>query len=163
MQTIALLVAVFGLLPGATTDEKKEPPKDDERLKCVVEQFDKAWGIKFKSMTAKDLPGKNSDVSTHTDIMITLDFTKDVSDVSAIRSVFAARGVPADLDKHPILFYLFDEDNVSIGKFVIMETEGELTGVKGDAFRIHLQIDKEKLKKAKRIEARLTTHPKPKE
>src|SRR5262249_54730862 len=148
MQTITLLVAVFGLLPGAITDEKKEPPKDDEGFKLVVEQFDKAWGIKFKSMTTKDTPTKGYDVGTQTDIKITLEFTKDVSDVFTMRIAFAARGVLAGNDEPQILFYLFDEENVSIDKFLIMKTEGELTGVKGDAFRILLQIDKEKLKKA---------------
>jgi hypothetical protein len=99
-----------------------------------------------------------------TEVKITLDFTKDVPDVLEMRSAFAASGGgnPANLDKHPIVFYLFDEDNVSIGKYVIVKIEGDLTGVKGDAFRIILQIPTETLRKAKKLEARLANPPKAK-
>jgi hypothetical protein len=151
MKTLVWMATSFGLLTVAFADDKKEKPKEEGGLKCVVDQFDKLWGIKFKSMAIMDVG-----VGVTTEVKITLDFTKDVPDVPEMRRAFEATGsAPANLGNHPIVFYLFDEDNVSIGKYVIMKTEGDLTGVKGDAFRIILQIPTEMLRKAKKLEAQL--------
>lgn len=153
MKTLAWLLIVFGPLSVATADDKKDQPKAQEGLKCVVDQFDKAWGIKFKSM--KIVPGKEG-----YGITITLEFTKDVPDVKQMQRAFAP-GDPKNLDNHPIVFWLFDEDNVSIGWYAIKATEGVLTGVKGDAFRIILALEPEKLPKGKKLEARLANPPPP--
>jgi hypothetical protein len=153
------MAVAFGLLTVAFADDKKEKPKEEGELKCVVDQFDKPWGIEFKSMAIMDSRAKGE-----TEVKITLDFTKDVQNVTEMRRAFAASGsAPANLDNHPIVFYLFDADNVSIGKYVIMKSEGDLTGVMGDAFRIILRIDTETFKKAKKLEARLANPPKAKE
>lgn len=157
MKALAWLAVVIGLPLTASADDKKEPPKEESGLKCVIDQFDKAWGIKFKSMKVTE--GKSLAVVT-----ITLDFTKDVADVAEMRKAFVGTTrKPAKLDTHPIVFYLFDADNVSLDRYVIASTQGDLTGAKGDAFRIQIEIDKEVLKKAKKLEARLPNPPKAKD
>jgi hypothetical protein len=146
------MAVAFGFLPVALADDKNEQPK------WVVDQFDKAWGIKLKSVAMKDSGG------SFTEVKMTLEFTKDVPDVEEMRKAFAAgfgtppkarRGTPPNPVNHPILFYVFDKENVSIGKFAISRIEGDLTGVKGDAFRIILVIPNYTLKEAKKVEGRL--------
>jgi hypothetical protein len=159
MKTFVGLVAISILTAtvGTHAQEKKEEPRTDG-LKCVVEQLDKAYGIKMKSVATKDFAPQGFD----TEIKITFEFTKDVADMKALKETFVANdNPPAKLDTYPLVFHLFDEDNVSLKKLVVRQIQGDLTGVKGDAFRIILQCDTATFKKTKKIEARLLNPPKP--
>lgn len=157
MKLIAWLFAVVTFPALASAQEKKDPPKDEE-LKCVTDQLEKAWGLKLKSMVVIEKPEGQGNVK------ITLEFTNDVTDVKALRTAFAGSiGIPLNFDNLPLVWFLFDEDNVSIAKHVVVRTEGDITGVKGDAFRLYLSIDPMILKKAKKLEARTPNVPKPKD
>jgi hypothetical protein len=116
-----------------------------------MDQLETAWGIKFKSFSMK-----NEAAETY-EFKITLEFTKDVNDVTMLKGVFYPSGrlIPGDFNQCPLVFHLFDEENVSLKKYVIKSLEGDLTGVKGDAFRILLDCDAESVKKAKKLKARL--------
>jgi hypothetical protein len=158
MKTLAWMAVAFGILPVAFADDKKEEPKEEGGVKWVVDQFDKAWGIKLKSIAIKD------SMKFYPEVKMTLEFTKDVADVAEMQKAFVGSGGGISSNPNtPIIFYAFDEDSVSIGKYSIMRTEGDLTGVKGDAFRLFVQIDKRTLEKAKKVEARLSKPSKAKD
>lgn len=159
MKALVWLVAASVLLLAAGSHaEDKKDAKPDEPIKVVTEHLDKAWGIKFKSVSVKDTAPEGAD----TQVKLTLEFTKDITDTTEMRKAFvAATGIPLKFDGLPLVWHLFDEDNVSLGKFVITDVEGDLTGVKGDAFRVVVSCLTTKFKKAKKIEARLSNPPKP--
>src|SRR5262249_32297833 len=152
------LLAASGLLlvSGSPAQEKKPAPPSNDTPKCVVNHLGRAYGITFKALTTTG----NSMPRSETEIKITLEFTKDVKDVHAMRSVFVPVANPSTKrDVQPLVFHLFDEQNVSLGKFAIADTEGDLTGVKGDAFRVVLRCHTATFQKTKKVEARLTPPP----
>lgn len=151
MKPFALLIAAWLFTFVGTSHA--EDKKDGAQIKVVVDHLDTSWGIKFKSVTAKDSESK-------TEIKITLDFTQDVTEPSKMREALGSLSPNGPMDPL-VVFHLFDEDNVSMGKYFIKSIEGDLSGIKGDAFRIIIECDTVVFQKAKKIEARLPTPPKP--
>jgi hypothetical protein len=132
---------------------RADEPRNDESLPCKLDHLDKAWNLKCKSVAVKEtldhraVPQQN--------VSITLEFTKDATDVKAIRTAFHAVGdLPAPKDGPTrVLCYFFDEDNVAISKKPVMKTEGEITCKMGDAFRVVFRAPID-LEKVKRLELR---------
>jgi hypothetical protein len=158
MRAFVWLLAASGLLvvSGSRAQEKNSVPPSSDTTKCVVNHLDRAYGITFKALTTAG----NSMPRSETEIKITLEFTKDVKDVRAMRRVFVPVANPSTRrDPQPLVFHLFDEQNVSLGQFAIADTEGDLTGVKGDAFRVILRCHTATFQKTKKVEARLSPPP----
>ncbi len=111
MKSFLWLVVAAALLLSAQSagaDDKKETPKPDDSLKIVIDQIEKEWGIKLKASSKKE--GKSK---TETELKLTLDFTKDVSDLTEMRKAFIALPAPPrQIATHPLVFHLFDKDNV---------------------------------------------------
>lgn len=147
---LAILLALFAL-PARADEPKKEAP-----LPCSVDKLDKEWGLKLKSATVRDNVYLKAPVR---ELVVTLEFTKDVTDAKAVRKAFESsilEGKPVK-DRPPhVLFYLFDEDNVSIGKLNVVYIEGEITGKSGDAFRVTVRTYGDTLKKAKKVDLRMS-------
>lgn len=153
---LVLAAALLFTAQSAAADDKKGTTKPDDSLKIVIDQLEKEWGIKLKSSSKKEAKAK-----TETELKLTLDFTKDVSDLTEMRKAFIALPAPPrQIATHPLVFHLFDKDNVSIGKYTIRKIEGDLTGTKGDSFRIILICETAMLDQATKLEARLKEAPK---
>jgi hypothetical protein len=157
------LVVIALMLSVPTFAHAQEPKKDEAKkspIKCVLVQIEMTSGVKFKSLSQKD--GDKS-----SEFKITLEFTKDIIDPAELKSLkglFSEHKseIPGDTAQCPLVFHLFDEENVSLNKYVIKTLEGDVTGVKGDAFRIVIECDSASAAKAKRLEARLRAEPKAK-
>ncbi len=146
MKTVCFVLGALALL---TADARAQDKPAD--LKVVTDQLEKAFGLKFKSIVVADRT-----LAPAPEMVLTFEFTKDLPDKKALKEAFAATGKKPDkLDKHVLVFHLFDADNVSLTKYGIVSVEGELSGVKGDAFRVLIYYDRDALKKAKKLEARL--------
>jgi hypothetical protein len=136
--------------PADNPKQEKEPS-----IKCVTDQLEKAWGVRFKSMQVE---GSGS----HRYVTITLEFSKD-ADPKIMREVFKKYSPTVSYDDVPVLWILFDVDNVALNKYVIVDVKGDPSGVKGDAFRLSFSCDVDSLSKAKKFEARLNEKYKAKE
>ena len=160
MKTLVWFVAASALLFAGSSHaaDKKTATKFPDTIKLNLDILDKVYGIKMKSALVKE---EESARASKTGIIITLEFTKDVENVRALYETFApSGGVPFRFNELPLVFYMFDEDNVVVGKIVVMGGEGEPSGVKGEAFRIFLSAPTETFDRTKRIETRLFAFPK---
>jgi hypothetical protein len=118
-----LVVATFGV-----RSQDKEKPKG-EGIKCDMEYLEKTWGIKCKSLTLES-SGK---------LKLLMEFTKDVSDLKAMREALTPPNLRDGKESEPTFyFHYFDKENVQLMKVRVEKLEGELSGKKGDAFRIYL-------------------------
>jgi hypothetical protein len=105
---------------------KVEVPKVNE-IRVNTDYLEKSWGLNSKSYKVDASP-------SFSDITLVLEFTKDVPNLSEIRQ---ALGIGAkDRDTALVWLYIFDEENVVVGKTKDYRVYGELTGVKGDAIRV---------------------------
>src|SRR5262249_10869568 len=127
----------------ATADggAKKEKQID---LKCDMGYLEMTYGIKYKSHTVDQTGGK---------VKLLLEFTKDVENLQEMRRaltppVFSGKTVEVQL-----YFHYFDEDNVLIYKIAADKLEGELSGKKGDAFRLIIPFTGDPIKHARKMEA----------
>lgn len=167
MKAIIWLSAAFLFCPAASgSDEPKKEtePRKEESIKCNLGHLDKAWNLQLKSMIVKDtlspklVEGRETKQFPICEIRITLEFTKDAADVKEIRKSFvefsSLHKTPVASRGNYILFYLFDEDNVSLQKAYLEHVEGEITGKAGDAFRVVFHCDPDIRKKIKKIEPR---------
>src|SRR5262249_49907709 len=111
---------------GKATVNGKNPANSKYDIKYDMSYLEKTWNLKVKSLTLSGEP-------PHTQIKMLLEFRTDVDDLKEMRQSLA--GSPSG---GAVWFYLFDEDNVVLHKTRIQATEGELTGKKGDAFRMYV-------------------------
>jgi hypothetical protein len=101
--------------------------------------FNKAWGLKLKSLTLE----KNG---SERDLKFTFEFDRDLEpdDLTQLQAGFAQAPLtgPGAKAAPSIWYHFFDQDNVSMGKVYFdpskkgSKFEGEITGVRGDAFRV---------------------------
>jgi hypothetical protein len=141
MKAIACLpLLFFGFCAFTNGGEKKK----SDSIKMDMSYLEKKWGIKYKSHSVQD-----SEFKTKT-IKILLEFTKDVDDLKEMRRAFGE----FKTGPFPLWFVYFDDENVSLAKFLLTRVEGELSGKKGDAFRVFLGINGRDFEKTRRIEAR---------
>jgi hypothetical protein len=159
---MSVLVAQNNELPQLPNvpdkDFLREPPGvprhneiDVSRLKKTIESpapkinadyFAKAFNLKVTTTTRTD-----------NTLIVTLEFTKTVDDISRITQAFlpindGRKEEDRKDDKkddrparEPDFYaYLFDKDNVAMSKATVSRVQGLMTGVSGDAFRIHINI-----------------------
>jgi hypothetical protein len=148
MKTLApiAIVVICGLTLASPAQNTK-----NINLKYNLDYLEKTWGIKLKSPQI-DLRGRGG-----SEIKLLLEFTKDVENVQGMRDAFQPIIITSAKDNRlpKLYFYVFDDDNVSLAKMQITYTQGEVTGKKGDAFRITVgQIGGTDLQKAKKLEVR---------
>ena len=154
MRALALSAISLALVAlPARADE----PKKEESIPCTLDKLDKEWGLKFKSLASKDGFFMKTPVK---ELIFTVEFTKDVTDVKAVRAAFQAgfafETKPAKDRPLHVVFYFFDEDNVAIFKFPVSYPDGEITGKMGDAFRVVVRVSPVSFPKVKKIELRMS-------
>lgn len=146
--------ACFLLVLLVTVAESGEQKID---AKLESSRLEKMFGIVLKSAT---LAGANN---SH--LKMVLEFTRDIepADVARMRQAFGGFGTITP----PTLIHccLFDEENVIIRQTTVKNAdiiEGELTGIKGDAFRVAVSIPRDLFARTKKIEIRSVEYPIPK-
>jgi len=138
-RSLAVLVLALCVSTGQSQDkDKKTDAKDEdvtERFAWKMDYLETAWGLKFKSARVEGKGDKQT-------LSILLTFTKDADDVKKLQETFYPPPLPKKgaIPVPPIQFYFFDKDDTVIGKTSVYFTRGEITGVKGDAFRVVLQF-----------------------
>src|SRR5262249_21233863 len=104
----------------------------------------KTWGIEFKSAS----------VDKSGEVKLLLEFSKDLTDLKAMREALSPySGIPKATQVR-LYFYCFDQDNVSLGKSWITKLEGELSGQQGDAFKLAFNLPPNSAGKVRKVEVR---------
>jgi hypothetical protein len=129
IRSIAFGIVCLALfIGGGRTQEKKEDGKKGS-IEWKLDYLDTTFGIKLKSATFAD---------KDKEFKLLLEFTKDVENPNDMRVAFLA---PKGKSIQPKLwFHFFDGDNVKLFKNHLDRTEGELSGKKGEAFRVYIKI-----------------------
>jgi hypothetical protein len=116
-------------------------------LKFTMKHLDKGFGLTGKAVRL---------IRTEAgfqEYVIRLEFRKDAEDLTAVQAAFRAIG-RGESGMALVHVYLFDEENVAVQKLVISRVEGEVTGKKGDAFRVYAAPGDGDLAKVRRVEVR---------
>jgi hypothetical protein len=157
--------ALSALCHPVVGQDPNTDPALETTVKCTTEHLDKSWNLGVKSCVAKEVELKElgdrkfEKGKVFQQIRITLEFVDDPGAIREIRRRFVIEsklpkvGEPA-LKEPQTQLYLFDGDNVLLDKLEIQSIEGEITGVKGDAFRIISYCDRFLFPKVKKIELR---------
>jgi hypothetical protein len=115
-------------LVGKVEQQKDAGAEKKGGLRFDDTYMEKTWGIKFKSYK---LDGGR--------LILLFQFTKDIDDATELRKALARfSGRPAKPGEATHFFYYFDKENVAITKFSPESVQGELSGKKGDAFRVSI-------------------------
>ena len=139
-RTLPALCVVLFVGAGVTQDAKKEVK--DNPIKFNLDYMEKMWGVKLKSATVDEKQGG---------IELLLEFTKDLDSVADLR---IACYPPKKKAKPTMLFYLFDNENTVILKVPSSNASLEITGVKGDAFKVYLGGLENQIKQIRKVEPR---------
>jgi hypothetical protein len=147
---LTLALAMFGCQerptepakpPGTAvvqTDKDKadavKPPASETKAPIPKEKWDlsyaeKAWGVTLKSVTYED----NRKPPLY---KLVLEFTKDINSDERQAIYGALNSVPRMV--RTVDFYFLDADNVVMTHHSQFTVEGEVTGKKGDAFRLYV-------------------------
>ena len=141
-----LLLLVLAVPSMAQTEKATD-------IKCDMGYLEKTWGVKLKNFAIVENNGVTS-------MKLLLEFTKDVEDLQGMRQALTP---PPPKSVNPVIFYhYFDKDGVRVGKVIPHSLQGELSGMKGDAFRLFLPFEGAYVKDAVKLEARPTEEGKPK-
>lgn len=163
MKAIALAAAALLATVAAAQDKKTE--EEDKMVPCEVDRLDKSWNLRLKAahvkVVQKDSLGdtKFKDPKSFTELRVVLEFAEEPAFVKEVRRVFITEsmlpkpGEPALKDSH-IQLYVHDAESVVLGKFNPQAIEGEITGKKGDAFRLVFYCDPAFAKKVKKLDLR---------
>jgi hypothetical protein len=131
-------------------ENKTEPPIPLD--KWALGHANQTWGMKLKSVTYTDARHSNTG-SPYYELLVEL--TKDLSsdEMKTVRQAFpvANQGFQSGV----LMVCFFDKDMAVIDKHQAFGTTGEITGVKGDAFRLQVHTGAKDLKDAVRGEFRL--------
>jgi hypothetical protein len=152
MKAIAILpLLLLGFCAFTNGGEKKK----SDSIKFDMNYLEKKWGIKYKSHAVEDIVDEKAKVKVKV-LRILLEFTKDVDNLKEMQRAFTSNPRLTEKGDTPIYlwFVFFDEDNVSLGKLYPMRLEGDLSGKKGDAFRLFFNPIPAILEKVRKIEAR---------
>jgi hypothetical protein len=107
-----------------------------------------AWGLECKSQQFERYHYGVRQITFR------FEFTRDVNPKEMLREQFTARPPKSPPDS-ALWFYFFDGENEVIYKTPPNKIEGEVTGVKGDSFRVIISpLESPMLDKTKKIEVR---------
>jgi hypothetical protein len=116
---------------------------------------EKVHGLTLKSGSAKSLPNSGKSQSGHA---ILLEFTRDITgkDLENTRKAFRVvlHQVKDKAEKTDAIVHFFDADNVVLATSAIEYREGQITGRKGDAFRIFVPDQPSIASRIRKIEIR---------
>jgi hypothetical protein len=139
MAALLTILASLGLLT-ARAGEKKQPD-----LKYDMSMLEKHYSLKFKSATVDG-----------TKIKMLLAFTDNIGSngTADFKRYFtsATYNPPSDPTQYIFYCYCFDEDNVLLCKGTVVAIEGEISGIKDDAFRAVFECSC--LAKARKVDLR---------
>jgi hypothetical protein len=121
--------------------EKNIDPKID------LDYLEKTFHLKGKDVQLQSKKKKGKQSSPHVILTLLLEFTQD-TDPKKVEDAFTSTDSPK------LWVYLFDRDNVLLKRYALTQTQGEITGVKGDAFRALTNLETQPAKNARRIEVR---------
>ena len=118
--------------------------------------YQNAWGMKVKSTTLDFLDQKMPDGSMRSvaRISYTLEFGRDIVnyDLDELQRTVVFR---KDGEERKIRHIFFDEDNVAFFvQYAYQFLDGDVSGVKGESFRIILELRPDVVQASKRIVAR---------
>lgn len=148
----AVMCAPLVLLPFWTLAVESGAKKTEDGIKFNMDYLEKTWSMKYKSHAVDDYSFMGAPVKR---VKLLLEFTKDVDKVKDLQQRFRPSRIPPNADTViPLWFYCFDDDSVSVAKVYPFHIEGELSGKKGDAVRVWLNIDTTTFKRTRKIEAR---------
>jgi hypothetical protein len=165
MKAIAFAFTASTLLATVTVAQDKKPEEKGEMVPCEVDRLNKSWNLTLKSayvkVVMKDSLGdtKFKEPKMLTELRVTLEFAREPGSVDQVRRVFLTEsmlpkpGQPALKESH-VQLYVHDAENVVLGKFNPQAIEGEITGKKGDAFRLVFYCDPAFAKKVKKLDLR---------
>ncbi len=131
---LPLLTVCVLALTGAAQEGK------EGEIKGSSEFLEKRWGIQVKNIRVDDKKTGNRRISEWAEVRLTLEFGKDVEELQSMRQSFSPGPGDGKGNRVILCYYLFDKENVSLTKVYLEQTEGELTGKKGDAFRVILKV-----------------------
>ena len=161
----AIAFAAAALLVGTAAAQDKKTEEQGKMVPCEVDRLDKSWNLTVKAahvkVVQKDSLGdkKFKEPRSFTELRVALEFAEKPGSISEVRRVFITEsmlpkpGEPALKDSH-IQLYVHDAEDVILGKFNPQAIEGEITGKKGDAFRLVFYSDPEFAKKVKKLDLR---------
>jgi hypothetical protein len=154
------LTSLFRPSPTTTVTRPKKtmPPVDLSYLK-------QTWGLECKSQRVETSPFSRGGGGWQ--LVFRLEFTRDVPNQKEMREQLVEREPPSlrpgvrqqapglELGDSALWFYFFDSENVMVYKTPPNKIEGEVTGVKGDAFRVIVfELSADILDKTQKIEVR---------
>jgi hypothetical protein len=161
---LCLLTVCLLSTTGVSLEDKNAAPATKDGIKYEMDDLGKNFGIKFKAAKLEQ-PKTEGD----TLITMTLEFTKDVKvsrlspreSLESLRGLFAGKEVNLGegvAKKNFKLFllkcYFFDEDGVAFTTQPPGKIDGEVSGKKGDAFRITQNVPGAVFAKTKKISFR---------
>lgn len=151
MKNLGALLIVFAAVVVAAGQGGDKDKYGDK----PVESTPNAGGITFRLDGLRESMGLNAKAvkMTPTGYAILLEFTKEC-DADEVKEAFRPSMAATEKGDTRVAFLLKDEDNVIIGRKYASSVEGEITGRKGDAFRVILLKDASVPTKVKQIEAR---------
>ena len=135
-------------IPGGEKDARKDDAKK-EGIVWNMDYLDKTWGIKVKSVQVNKIKNKGEDSeSPERTANLLCEFSKDlpveavvVADMINIsRPLGEMRSALSPKSPSQMVFYLFDAENIVLSKSGVQDIVGELTGKKGDVFRLILHF-----------------------
>lgn len=142
--SFALAVSLLSLFAGVANAQKRAPSAPSEQPTVTInsDYLERTWGIKVTGSRVHDEGAKSkSDQETVMHFYLTLEFTKDITDATELNAMKQAFALNVkEKDQWAIVWWLFDRENVLVGKVgELIRLQGELTGQKGDAFRIEFR------------------------
>ena len=154
MRTAVLSCLLVLVAHGASGQGKSDQPPIPQD-KWNLDYADKTWGLKLKGVSCKVTPPQHTRV---------LEFSKDLTpeELKAVKEAFPSSTEGKGLSK-TVAFYFFDKESVVLSKSVGFWSTSEITGVKGDAFRVIVAPPGDKvaidLKDVARVELRQVKEP----
>lgn len=149
-----LLLLAFCLVVHA--DDQKKP---GDAIKVDAGFLEKTYGVSYKSYSIADYKAKGLK-KEYKEVKIVLEFARDAENVAEMQRVFGGQGITGGANA-PLLFYCFDADNALLLKAHVYQGEGEMTGKKGDAFRVLVRVPDRVAAKIAKVEARPGDTPPP--
>ena len=169
---IVMVFSTFSTYFAFAQEPKKEDPKkpSPDAIKWETTEFEaailKELGLKMKTLTVVPANFSNKGITPPDRVKFLLEFDKDVDyKPGSLQTTLC--GSRAIIGYNQFFFYgrpntgggrvdvvYYDDENVRIGRDTsITQPEGEITGKKGETFRVYLKIEMLAVfQKAKRIE-----------
>ena len=142
MRALAIVISATAIILGAQPFPGPAQEKKPDSIKWNMEYLEKTWGIQLKSVKIEEFKD-TKDEKPYMAARMLLEFGKDIEkeELSEVYGNLTAQVVGGKaVGQGRLGFHFFDEENISLGTQVVSHLQGNLTGKKGDAFRITVPI-----------------------